>query len=169
AASHRDVPRNRVLGDDLIVEISRRSPKTPEQLSHIRNLPDRVRDRNAQEIVERVKRGLEVPADERPEPPVHRSEDPARARLVDLLDLLVQIRSRETGIARNVLANRTDLDRVIGLHWGEDQGAPPQILTGWRAKLVGNDLGRMLDGQIQLGVDAGARVPKVHRADDAEG
>jgi ribonuclease D len=164
-ASERDVPRNRVVGDDLLVEIARRAPRSPEQLSAIRNLPDRVRERNAADIVECVRRGLEIPPGDRPEPPMLRSEDPARARLVDLLDLLVQIRSRETGIARNVLANRTDLDRVIGLHWGEDSGPPPQILTGWRAKLVGNDLGRMLDGEIQLGVDAEGRVPRVHRAD----
>lgn len=163
-ASERDVPRNRVLGDDMLVEIARRAPRSPDQLSSIRNLPDRLRERHAAEIVECVRRGLEVPPAERPEPPVLRSEDPARARLVDLLDLLVQIRSRETGIARNVLANRTDLDRVIGLHWGEESGPPPQILMGWRSKLVGQDLARMLDGEIQLGVDAVGRVPKVHRA-----
>lgn len=168
-ASERDVPRNRVLGDDLLVEIARRAPKSPEQLSAIRNLPDRVADRHGGEIIARVRAGLDVPAGERPEPPALRSEDPARARLVDLMDLLVQIRSRETGIARNVLANRTDLDRVIGLHWGELSGPPPQILTGWRAKLVGNDLGRLLDGEILLGVDAAGRVPHVHRADGAEG
>lgn len=165
-ASQRDVPRNRVLGDDLIVEISRRAPKSAEQLRAIRNLPDRVADRHAADIVARVRKGLDVPPAERPEPPLLRSEDPARARLVDLLDLLVQIRSRETGIARNVMANRTDLDRVIGLHWGEDSGPPPAILTGWRAKLVGDDLGLMLDGRIRLGVDPGRRVPKVERVGD---
>ena len=90
------------------------------------------------------------------------TEEQIRARLVDLLDLLVQIRSRETGVARNILANRADLDRVIGIHWGEDGGArTPAILTGWRAELVGQDLGKLLDGQIVLGVDPKGRVPQV--------
>jgi ribonuclease D len=164
-ASQRDVPRNRVLGDDLIVEISRRAPKKLEQLRSIRNLPDRLVDRYGEDLLARVRDGLAVPRSEWPEPPIARSEDPVRARLVDLLDLLVQIRSRETGVARNILANRTDLDRVIGLHWGEDgDRPPPPILTGWRRELVGHDLGRLLDGEIVLGVDPESRLPLVRPA-----
>jgi ribonuclease D len=161
-ASEKDVPRNRVLSDDLVVEVSRRAPKSVEQLRAIRNIPDRVAERHGEEIVARVHRGLEVPRDQRPHSPQMRSEDPARARLVDLLDQLVQIRARETGVARNVLANRADLDRVVGIHWGEEEGAdPPAILSGWRAELVGEDLGRLLDGKIVLGVDPGLRAPRV--------
>jgi ribonuclease D len=167
AAAERNVPRNRVLGDDLIVEIARRAPRGREQLQAIRSLPERTLERHGGEILERVAKGLAVPPGERPELPALRSEDPARARLVDLLDLLVQIRSRETGVARNVLANRTDLDRVIGIHWREESSErPPVILTGWRARLVGEDLRRLLDGRLVMGVDPATRLPRVSSAGD---
>jgi ribonuclease D len=161
-AAERDVPRSRVISDDLVVEIARRAPKSVEQLRAIRSLSDRVGERHGDEIVARVRKGLELPRDQRPNSPQLRSEDPARARLVDLLDQLVQIRARETGVARNVLANRADLDRVVGIHQGDDRGEdPPPILSGWRYELVGADLARLLDGKIVLGVDPASRAPRV--------
>jgi len=162
-ASARDVPRSRIVGDELLVEIAKRAPRNREALAALRSLHERVVQQHGDEILARVKRGLDVPPAERPEPPPLRSEDPARARLVDLMDLFVQVRARETGVGRNVLATRLDLDRALAVHWGEGDGEPPAILRGWRGRLVGDDLRRLLDGEIVLGVDPSTRLPHVER------
>jgi ribonuclease D len=163
-AASRDVPRNRILGDELLVEVAKRAPKTRDALSAIRSLHERLLAQYGDEIVAGVVRGLAVPTNERPDSPAQRSEDPARARLVDLMDLLVQVRARETGIGRNVLATRVDLENVAAIHWGEsDGGRPPPVLRGWRGEIVGADLGRLLDGEIVLGVDPRTRLPEVTR------
>jgi ribonuclease D len=160
-AAEMDVPRNRVVGDDVLVEIARRMPRSPGQLASIRSLHERARRQHGDAILQRVALGVRVREDERPELPVLRSDDPARARLIDLMDQLVQIRARETGVGRNALATRFDLDRAAAIHYGEEDGEPPAILRGWRAELVGNDLRRLLDGKIRLGVDAASRLPRV--------
>ncbi len=115
--------------------------------------------------------GLAVAPEDRPRPPRTRSEDPARGRLVDMMDLMVQMRARETGVGRNVLSTRLDLDRVLSMHLdGAGTEDPPAIATGWRAELVGNDLGRLLDGEIVLGVNAETRLPEiVARSTDGSG
>jgi ribonuclease D len=150
--------------DEILVEISRRAPKKTENLSAIRSLTERAVQQHGAQILEAVARGLAVSPDDRPEPPPLRSEDPARARVVDLMDLLVQIRSRETGIGRNVMATRLDLDRFLAGHLGQDDdGEPPRIAHGWRFELVGGDLVRLLEGNIDLGIDPKEMVPRVTR------
>src|SRR5262249_3176837 len=131
-AASRDVPRNRILGDELLVEVAKRAPRSRDALGAIRSLHERMLAQYGDEIVARVAKGLAIPPGERPDVPTARSEDPARARLVDLMDLLVQVRARETGIGRNVLATRTDLDRVAAIHWGEaSRDDLPLVLRGW--------------------------------------
>ncbi len=161
-ASSRNVPRNRVVTDEIVVEISRRSPRKIDGLSAIRSLNERVVKQSGEDILERIAAGLAVAPEDRPVPPRTRSEDPARARLVDLMDLLVQLRARETGVGRNVLATRLDLDQALEIHLdGKGADDPPMIMTGWRAKLVGDDLGELLDGRLVMGVNAVTRLPEV--------
>lgn len=167
-AADRDVPRNRIVGDELLVEIAKRAPRTHDGLAALRSVHERMLQQWGEEIVASVVRGLAVRAEDRPEPPMPRSEDPARARVVDLMDLFVQVRARETGIGRNVLATRIDLDRVAAFHW-DGAGEPPPLLRGWRAELVGDDLRRLLDGEIVLGVDPRTRLPEVVKRESRKG
>jgi ribonuclease D len=165
-AATENVPRGRVLTDELALEISRRAPRTREQLLAIRHLPERAIARKAQEILSAVAKGLALPPSQRPEARNPRFEDPVQARLVDLMDVLVQFRAREAGVGRNVLATRSDLDRVVRLHFGEPlAGEPSPVMHGWRARIVGEDLKRLLEGKIYLGVDPEKRTPRVMEMD----
>src|SRR5512146_1870135 len=59
-AQARDVPRGRVLKDDVIGDIAVQAPTSVERLSHLRSLPKGFeRSRWGEQIVEAGKRGLE--------------------------------------------------------------------------------------------------------------
>jgi ribonuclease D len=168
-AADRDVPRSRILTDDSLFEIAKRAPRKLSSLSAIRNLPPRAVETYGEELLRRVAIALAIPREEWPIPPTHPSEDPLRTRLVDIMDVYVQMRAREEGIGRNILATRADLDRVIEIHYGEASSASksdaPPILQGWRAEIVGNDLRTLLDGKISLRVNPKRRSLEANRQD----
>jgi len=168
-ASERDVPRSRVMTDDVLFEIAKRAPRKLSSLSAIRNLPPRTVETYGEDLLRCVEVALAIPREEWPIPPTHPSEDPARSRLVDLMDVYVQMRAREEGIGRNILATRADLDRVIEIHYGEGSSSSPadlpMILQGWRAEIVGNDLRTLLEGKISLRVNPKRRTLEAVRRD----
>ncbi|MBS0535121.1 MAG: ribonuclease D, partial [Proteobacteria bacterium] len=58
-AQTRDVPRSRVLKDDVVGDIATQAPTTIEKLGHLRSLPKGFeRSRWGEQIVEAVQRGL---------------------------------------------------------------------------------------------------------------
>ena len=64
---------------------------------------------------------------------------------VDLMVSIVRLRAREHGVAMPLLASREDLERLAG---GEREASV--LLEGWRRKMVGEELVRLLDGELML-------------------
>jgi ribonuclease D len=154
-AERRDRPVQSVVHDAALVEIAKRRPTTPAQLKEIRGVAQSLLYRNAAEV-------LRVIADARnraPQPPARTSptstSDPSDAPLIALGEALVRTRTREAGIAYELLAARADLQAVVA---ARREGAPePDVRTlrGWRRELVGDELLELLDGRIALSVSDG--------------
>src|SRR5262245_61458397 len=69
-AQTRDVPRNRVLNDENLVEIAAHVPETPEALAQCRGLNRGFAEsRNGEAILAAVRRGLAIPDSEAPKLP----------------------------------------------------------------------------------------------------
>src|SRR5262249_53560824 len=97
-AQERDVPRGRVLKDDVIGDIAVQAPTTTERLAGLRSLPKGFeRSKWGEAIVEAVRRGLArdpttLPRLERPKPPIN-GQAP-----VELLKVLLRMTSKRHGI-----------------------------------------------------------------------
>ena len=68
-ARHRNLPRGRILRDDLLLELARRQPQHGEVLKGMRGLPMPVIKRYTEEILTCIRRGLAVPQSELPDVP----------------------------------------------------------------------------------------------------
>jgi ribonuclease D len=148
-AMHLDRPRRWVLGDDAILEIARRAPRTKDDLLRVRGLGDVARG-EADALLARVAQAAD--SQEPREPAPRRSAmTPEADALADLLGCLVKLRARERGVATGQLATRTQLEEVA-LH-GERAQVP--VLEGWRREIVGDDLLRLREGSLSLVVRDG--------------
>jgi ribonuclease D len=152
-AQARDVPRGRVLKDEVIGDIAVQAPSTIERLSHLRSLPKGFeRSRWGEQIVEAVKRGIE--RDHKSLPRIERFRPTANgAATVELLKVLLRMTAERHGVAAKVIATVDDLDRIAA-----DDEADVPALKGWRRELFGEKAIALKHGRLALAVDKGRVV-----------
>jgi ribonuclease D len=78
-------------------------------------------------ILEAVRRGLEMPADEMPKPDTSRDQLQVNGALADLLRVLLKAKSEEAGVAAKLIASAAELDEIAA---GIRDGAGAQGLAG---------------------------------------
>jgi ribonuclease D len=156
-AQERDVPRGRVLKDDVIGDIAIQAPTTLERLGNLRSLPRGFeRSRWGDAIVAAVQQGLardpkSLPRLERPRPAVNGQAT------VELLKVLLRMTAERHGVAAKVIATVDDLDRIAA-----DDEADVPALSGWRRELFGEKALALKQGRLSLAIERG-RVVAVER------
>ena len=131
-----DKPRRWVLGDDAALALARVQPTTLRELDEVRALPDGLRRRQGEVLVELIRRTLDgegPPAE--PAAPRSRLESDEQALVDELLDL-VRAAAERHGVAAALLAPRADVTALVL----EGDGAEVPVLEGWRRELVGEEL-----------------------------
>jgi ribonuclease D len=161
-AQTRDVPRNRILKDEALLEIAAHPPATAEALNEIRALPNGyANSRSGKALVAAVKEALEGPTPEgMPVMERHRGREPSPAAL-DLLKTLLRLRAHQYRVAPRLVAGTDDLERLAA---GEDEGVA--ALHGWRAEVFGNDAVALREGRLAIALEKGEAVviePSVER------
>ena len=156
-AQMRDVPRSRVLKDEVIADIAVQAPTSAEKLTHVRSLPKGFeRSRWGEAIVAAVGRGLQRDPKTLPRP-MRAQYATNGAAVVELLKVLLRMVSERHHVAAKVIATVDDLERVAN-----DDAADVPALTGWRRELFGDKALALKHGKLALAMENG-RVTVVER------
>ncbi len=145
-AQRRDVPRNRILRDEAVVDIAAHAPTSPDGLARTRGLADSfAKGRVGADILKAVKRGLEMSAHNipvlAPKPDLPRDIGP----IVDLLKLLLKLKCAQHDVAQKLVASTAELELLAA-----DDSADIPALKGWRRELFGNDALAVKGGQLAI-------------------
>jgi ribonuclease D len=163
AAQQRNLPRNRLLRDESILEIAAHAPATVAELSRTRGLGKNFAEgRLGGEILAAIQRVLALPESEYPVPPPRREPPPGIGPLVDLLRVLLKLRCEENDVAQKLVADTEDLELIAA-----DDAAPVRALQGWRAEVFGKDALDLKHGRLAL-TAAGKRIKLVRSAAASE-
>jgi ribonuclease D len=160
-AQARDIPRGRVLKDDVIGEIALQAPTTIERLGSLRSLPRGFeRSKWGEAIVAAVRRGLArdpkpLPRLDRPKPAVNGQAT------VELLKVLLRMTAERHGVAAKVIATVNDLERIAA-----DDEADVPALHGWRRELFGESALALKQGRLSLAIERGRVVAMERTADN---
>jgi ribonuclease D len=158
-AQARDVPRSRVLKDEIIADLAVHAPTSAENLTHLRSLPKGFeRSRWGEAIIAAVARGLARDTKTLPRP--MRIQSAANgAAVVELLKVMLRMVSERHHVAAKVVATVDDLERIAA-----DDTADVPALTGWRRELFGDKALALKHGKLALTMENG-RVAVVERRD----
>ena len=153
-AQTRDVPRSRVLKDDIMIELVFAAPKTPEALGNLRAFPRGMeRSRAGADILAAIERGLA--RDPKTLPKLYRERrNGSNGATVELLRVLLRHVSESHGVAAKMIASVEDLEAIAA-----DDHAEVAALTGWRRDLFGAQALELKHGRLALTVEGGKVVP----------
>jgi ribonuclease D len=156
-AQSRDVPRSRVLKDEVIADIAVQAPTTADKLGSLRSLPRGFeRSRWGEAIVAAVARGLARDMKTLPRPTRMQPSGNGTA-VVELLKVLLRMISEHHHVAAKVIATVDDLERIA-----IDDAAKVPALSGWRRELFGEKALALKRGNLALAIDQG-KVAAVER------
>jgi ribonuclease D len=154
-AQARDVPRGRILKDDVLGDIAVQAPTSLERLSGMRSLPRGFeRSRWGTDVIEAVQRGIE--RDPKSLPSLDRQrQSAAGSAIVELLKVLLRMTSERHGVAAKVIATSDDLDAIAA-----DDHADVAALKGWRRELFGEKALALKHGKLSLAIEKGRVVAR---------
>ncbi|TWB42413.1 ribonuclease D [Nitrospirillum pindoramense] len=156
-AQRKDIPRNRVVRDETLMEIAAHTPSTVDDLARTRGLgPSMAAGRYGTEILAAIEKARSLPdsALPRAEP---RAELPAGiAPTVELLRVLLKLVCDDEDVASRLVANAADLEAIAA-----DDHAKVQAMSGWRFDLFGRQALALKHGKLALAME-NRKVKLVH-------
>ena len=152
-AQRSNIPRQRMLKDEALLELAATAPDSPDALSRARGITRGFSEgRTGLSLIAAIAEAKALPDDALPPAPAQRDGPKPSPALVSLLKVLLAAKCEAHNVAPKLVANADDIDRLAT----EDT---PDIaaLHGWRAEVFGSDAQALKAGRIALGVD-GRRV-----------
>jgi len=144
-AQRIDIPRQRLLRDEQLLEIASHAPKTVEELALTRGLGRGFAEGwQGREILEAIDKARKLPETQLPT----RERPPEQLRapgaVVDLLRTLLRLKAEQAGVAARLVASADEIDRLAA---GKRD---VHVLHGWRNEIFGKDAVALLEGRLAL-------------------
>lgn len=148
-AQTRDIPRNRVLRDDALVDIAAQAPTSADELSRSRSFNrESANGKTGRAILEAVTTALEAPKDTWPKVADQREKPQGRQPVAELLRVLLKVQCDAHDVAPKLVASADDLDAIAA-----DDNADVPAMKGWRREVFGDAALAVKHGRLAFAFD----------------
>lgn len=150
-AQSQDVPRNRILKDDVIYDLANQAPKNLDDLGRLRSIHDGfIKSARAKDVLNAISHGLDRAATSPPRLQKTKPKTPDIIAIVDLLRVLLKTTAAEHDVATKLIATTDDLEKIA-----LDDHADIAPLKGWRYDLFGRNALALKHGKLALAIHEG--------------
>ncbi len=144
-AQRKDIPRNRFMKDEVVIQIAAMNPKNMDELAQVRGALKNLSAENARVMLTKMQEARESDPDKYPlDEKKRRLLNPQQEVLVDILKLLLKLQCDEAGVASKLVAGKDDLAAYVL----KEDDVP--FMSGWRYTLFGARAQSFLSGKLQL-------------------
>ena len=146
-AQLNNIPRARVLKDDIIYELASIKPKSINEINNMRSISNglRLKEEVKKEIIDNVLVGLSLKDIDLPNLPKKRKLPHGTNSRVSLLKILLNSVSEKYKVAQKLIASTQDLEDLIA-----NDDANIKTLKGWRYELFGKKALDFKNGKIAI-------------------
>ena len=150
AAQKRDLPRNRVIRDETLIDLAGSNPQDRIGFANIRNFPGGSDGKLVAPIQKILEKVAALPSTQILEKDKVRHAKRPSAAVLELLRVLIKHIAERHDIAPRLIASADELETLAS-----DDHAQIRALTGWRREIFGDLALRLKKGDIALSVESG--------------
>jgi ribonuclease D len=152
-AQRINIPRQRLIRDESLLELAATLPTTADALSRIRGVTRGFAEGSSgQGLLAALAECAALPEELLPDGKAPREGPKPSPALVALLKVLLAEKAEANDVAPRLLASAEDLERLA-----VDEQPDIQAMQGWRLQVFGEDAMALKNGRIALGV-SGRRI-----------
>ena len=152
----KDMPRRRVMKDEVLLSVAAHPPKDTAGLDNVRGLGGGFsRSQAGKEFIEAVQRGIDIPEDDLPH--INRAKArPATPPMADLLKVLLKIQCQKMDVAPRLITNAQELELLAAV-----PGTDLRMMDGWRYDIFGKYAKALIKGHLALSADQKGNIDVV--------
>ena len=139
----RNLPRNRLIRDEILVNISQLKPSDIFSIKKIRGIPKILCDKDLNEILKIIEISRKIEQLKWPKIPKYSKKINVNKTSLDLLKLLLSYCSQKSGLAEKLIADADELRLILD---GQKDGLA--VFRGWRHEIFGKFVNLLLEGKI---------------------
>jgi ribonuclease D len=152
-AQRINIPRQRLVRDESLLELAATMPDSAESLARIRGISRGFAEgATGQGLLAALAQAAALPEEAMPDVRGQREGAKPSPALIALLKVLLAAKAEQHDVAPRLLASSEDLDRLAS-----EESPDIAVLHGWRSQVFGEDAQALKAGRIALGVD-GKRI-----------
>lgn len=149
-AMKKNIPRQRLLKDEWVVQVAAQMPETVEDLQNVRGITGQLSKELQSSLVEVLNQARLAPKDSFPQAPERDRPMPAaQEACLDQLRLLLRQKCEESHVVPRLVAGREELEDLVR---GKVEFSKSHIGHGWRYDVFGKDAQGLLGGKLSAHV-----------------
>ena len=145
-AAKKDVPRQRILKDDYVVQVAMQMPETVEALLDVRGIQGQLGKEMMASLVEALHTARMAPKESFPQPEAREKPMPAaQEACLDQLKLLLRQRCEDAHVVPRLVADKDEIEAVVR---GKLPLEKAHFGHGWRYDIYGRAAQDLLAGKL---------------------